>query len=127
MGDLEKPSEVVHVDSWIKRKRHELFKVMGNQCCKCGFRDRRALQIDHVLGDGRYERGIPPGQYYAMVKESFEANENRYQLLCANCNWIKKVVNLENKRPRVNEIRVCSSGEKWLRDNRRDIQREHWN
>ena len=30
-----------------------------------------------------------------MVKESIKNNYNKYQLLCANCNWIKRYENKE--------------------------------
>ncbi len=31
---------------------------MGNKCVKCGFSDPRALQIDHINGDGMDNRWI---------------------------------------------------------------------
>ena len=65
------------------------------RCGSCGFSDHRALQLDHVDNNGAQERkaignrlsagttfyrwlrrnGLPPG----------------YQVLCANCNWIKEI------------------------------------
>ena len=91
----------------IKSKRFELLMAMGGKCCKCGFKDFRALQIDHVNGDGYIQRynwktlgGLDASQYYKIVKESFLKQENIYQLLCANCNWIKRHENREYRKPK---------------------------
>lgn len=69
------------------RRRQELLDFMGGKCVRCGFDDARALQVDHVNGGGTKEwaRVNSPARR-AMIK----ANPGRYQLLCANCNWIKK-------------------------------------
>lgn len=50
--------------------------------------DLRALQIDHINGNGHEDRKHHnPVQYLNKVLK--DTNEN-YQLLCAYCNWIKK-------------------------------------
>ena len=80
--------------------RKSVVQSLGGKCCKCGFSDERALQIDHVVGDGNLERtknGYRSG-YYVRVLVSFLKKENKYQLLCANCNWIKKVENKEHRK-----------------------------
>ena len=58
------------------------------ECQKCGFKDTRALQIDHINGGGNKERKSfrNPSKYYEHIK----SHVDNYQLLCANCNWIKK-------------------------------------
>ena len=72
--------------------RAQVLKAHGGQCERCGFKDPRALQFDHIQGGG--------------VKQSKELNwkkrldwmiENptKIQILCANCNWIKKAENGE--------------------------------
>lgn len=77
----------------------DLFKVMGDKCSRCPFNDHRALQVDHVDGGGVLERrtrrkgGLG---YYKRILASVLARENKYQLLCANCNWIKRHENNEN-------------------------------
>ena len=36
--------------------RELIFNMLGNVCKKCGFSDKRALQIDHVNGGGSKQR-----------------------------------------------------------------------
>lgn len=68
------------------------------RCVKCGFDDFRALQIDHINGGGIREReGISEKAYYRYIF-SLPTNEakKKYQILCANCNWIKRHENRES-------------------------------
>lgn len=83
------------------KQREELIALLGGKCIRCGFDDPRAMQIDHVYGDGRKERTQKYKSnysYYVVVKELVIAGTDRYQLLCANCNQIKKVENNEVAR-----------------------------
>ena len=76
--------------------RDKAVETLGGKCIRCGFADVRALQVDHVNGGGLQDlrdRGNRHGIYRAVI-----ANEPGYQLLCANCNWIKKAEN--NEQPR---------------------------
>lgn len=71
-----------------KKKRLEILTLLGGKCKQCGFADSRALQIDHVNGGGTRElRTMSQTTYYKKV---FNDIAGKYQLLCANCNWIKK-------------------------------------
>lgn len=92
--------------SATRKARFSLFLKMGGKCKICGFADFRALQIDHVKGDGCIDRkerlklykplgGERREGFYRTVSKSIDNNENRFQLLCANCNWIKRVENRE--------------------------------
>ena len=68
--------------------RAEILIALGGTCAQCTWNDVRALQIDHVQGDGRLERSRRAG-YYRKILRSIRSNEGKYQLLCANHNWIK--------------------------------------
>ncbi len=79
-----------------EKNRNNLLNLMGNICCKCGFSDKRALQIDHINGGGIKERVLyNTKDYHRVVLKSLKNKENKYQLLCANCNWIKRYENRE--------------------------------
>lgn len=81
-----------------QKRRAEVLQVLGNRCSKCGFSDARALQIDHVNGDGHVDRKTNKKYsiaYYLRVLSEIQKGSSRYQLLCANCNWIKRIENKE--------------------------------
>ena len=65
---------------------------------RCGFSDIRALQIDHINGGGYQEiKKNSAKRRYKLVLVSVENKENKYQLLCANCNWIKRYEDKDNR------------------------------
>lgn len=80
------------------RKKNQAMAVLGSKCIKCGFLDTRALQVDHVNSGGNRERrttrldGV--NLYNWIITHPVEALV-KYQLLCANCNWIKRWENHE--------------------------------
>lgn len=76
------------------RARSAVLEVLGGVCVRCGFDDPRALQIDHVNGGGKADRRCRGSRklYSAIV-----AGEPGFQLLCANCNTIKRVENGEHR------------------------------
>ena len=75
--------------------RDRVFNKLGHRCAKCGFSDKRALQIDHVNGGGVKEyKKIKFGQG-KLLRLVLKDRENKYQILCANCNRIKRFENKE--------------------------------
>ena len=83
--------------------RKETIFAYGGKCKFCGFSDSRALQIDHINGGGRKEirekfKKSSRGFLYWLKKNNFPSDE--YQLLCANCNQIKRHTNKEGIGPR---------------------------
>jgi hypothetical protein len=75
----------------------EIFELLGNKCVRCGFTDIRALQIDHIHGKGKQEINSfhNQRQYYKFVLSQIKSGSKNYQILCANCNWIKRRENKE--------------------------------
>lgn len=60
--------------------------------------DSRYLQIDHVNGGGNKERIRNNHNivlFYLSILKKIKEGSKEYQLLCANCNWIKRHVNDE--------------------------------
>lgn len=64
------------------------------ECFRCGFTDWRALQIDHLNGGGHKERTASKNSQKVLLSNILN-NPEKYQLLCANCNWIKRYENKE--------------------------------
>jgi hypothetical protein len=76
---------------YYRKLRIATLELLDNKCCKCGFNDIRALQVDHINGGGSKEKKSITCVYWKYVINSILKEEGRYQLLCANCNWIKRV------------------------------------
>lgn len=84
--------------------RQAVFEKLGNKCSNpnCavigGMTDVRALQIDHINGGGTKEiRSFTNSTNYCkFVLKQINTGSKKYQLLCANCNWIKRHENNEN-------------------------------
>jgi len=67
---------------------------------RCGFDDVRALQIDHVNGGGVAEtKGMSRRVFYERIR----THRIEYQVLCANCNWIKRAERGEVPRGRTSK------------------------
>jgi hypothetical protein len=82
---------------WQQKLRKDVVEFLGGKCARCGFSDIRALQIDHKDGKGRQE-------WLQYKKSSWKRarlillgklSKEKYQILCANCNWIKRAENKE--------------------------------
>src|SRR3990167_1935923 len=82
--------------NWTALKELVLQKFNG-ECKECKITDIRVLQIDHVKGDGHKDRknGL---QGVSLLRAVLKDTQGRFQLLCANCNWIKRVENEERKQ-----------------------------
>jgi len=77
--------------------KEQIFDKLGHACSRCGFSDKRALQIDHVFGGGNQEHAEIKNSDKFMKKVLADA-EGLYQILCANCNWIKRMEKLEHRK-----------------------------
>lgn len=77
-----------------RRLRKRAIEKLGGKCVMCGFDDPRALQIDHVEGNGNKHRR--KSHWYSYYKSIVDGTiEISVQLLCANCNFIKRHENKE--------------------------------
>ncbi len=92
-----------------RKLRSEIVARLGERCSDPGCRwrnddgtwgctDVRALQIDHVRGGGSTElragHGVGLAHLYRVRTDlkyaALTGIPSAYQLLCANCNWIKR-------------------------------------
>jgi len=86
----------------IQQLRKQCIFLLGSKCSNLnclvpgGCLDTRCLHIDHKLSNGSRERRKWGNQYkfYNRVLEHLD----EYQILCANCNWIKRVELKEDGR-----------------------------
>lgn len=77
--------------------REEIILILGTKCVECGFDDKRALNIDHINGGGKKEQAKMGGNYYSSILKKIKLGSKEYQLLCCNCNQIKKKENKEER------------------------------
>ena len=94
----------------LRKHRREILELLGNKCANPFHIDHSAfeknpnyihcLQIDHIKGNGRDERKKFTGSYdyYRHIFKALSSGSKDYQLLCANCNWIKRHKKNENKK-----------------------------
>jgi predicted nucleic acid-binding Zn ribbon protein len=66
--------------------RQRVLQAYGSQCQCCGQTDPELLAVDHIAGTGRIERGTREGQNFYHMLERKGFPQDRYRLLCFNCN-----------------------------------------
>jgi len=84
----------------IEELKIKIFELFDGKCSNPysqhdkSYTDVRALQIDHINGGGRQQRKMMNSteRFYKYVL----SHPEEFQLLCANCNQIKRVENKEN-------------------------------
>lgn len=74
---------------YYQNAKTKAFGLLGGKCVKCGWADERALQIDHVIAIGDEARRLLNQRGVKLYRAVFK-NPEMFQLLCANCNWIKR-------------------------------------
>lgn len=91
-----------YFSKYAQKLRKAVIDKYGGKCKKCGFSDIRALNIDHKNGGGgkEYGRGIYSKGGKSLSRTSYYKKvlldtTDKYQILCANCNSIKKYENNE--------------------------------
>lgn len=95
-----------------KESRHklriEIIEFLGGKCTNPfgqhsePYIDIRCLQIDHIRGNGHKEKkiiGVDTPKFYQRIRN----HPKDYQLLCANCNWIKRWENKEFNDGKLNK------------------------
>lgn len=108
MGTLEwnQKNKLKHNRTQHKRRliaKRKVIKHYSNgtmTCFKCGYSDIRALSIDHIEGKGgKHLKEIGRGGGYHFYLWLIENNyPSGFQVLCMNCQFIKKVLKHEYTR-----------------------------
>ncbi len=79
-------------------KRVQILTELGGRCKGCGNSDTRVLQLDKIKGGHlKLMKEIKSThQLYVKLLKNIEETKKEWQILCANCNWIKRYKNNEN-------------------------------
>ncbi len=88
--------------TWAQKRRREVLTALGGQCVQCGIADYRVLQIDHVNGGGSKEHKTMSRTTF--ITKVLADKDDNYQLLCANCNWIKRFDNNEHPKSKFGSL-----------------------
>jgi hypothetical protein len=82
----------------IKTEVFTHYSPNGVKCAHCGYNDIRALSLDHINGNGadyrRQTKTKGGSQYYYKLKR--EGYIDGLQVLCMNCQFIKRFTNGES-------------------------------
>jgi hypothetical protein len=91
----------------IRIMRVNILNIFGNKCSNPYNIDHSSfekdinykycLQIDHINGGGKKQRKEFKGANNIRYFNYIINNLSEHQLLCANCNWMKRIVNNEIK------------------------------
>ena len=72
------------------KRKNNLFDLMENKCKCCGETNPIYFQIDHVNNDGHLERKNRSRRGPKLTLKKYLEAPEKFQLLCANCNWAKQ-------------------------------------
>ncbi len=89
-----KEKEAIRYKKYLQGLRRKVVDYLGGKCARCGIDDARVLQIDHIKGNGRKDRLKYKGNATHMLRVL--KSKEGFQLLCANCNFLKRLELKEN-------------------------------
>lgn len=72
-------------------QKRQLFDYYGWICNCCGETMPKFLAIDHVNNDGYLHKELGISRYRRILEEIESGLEDKYQVLCHNCNTGKKL------------------------------------
>src|SRR3972149_1679387 len=70
------------VNKWNKKRLIEVFRLLGNKCCRCRYNNIIALEIHHKDGSKRNNRRCRD-----YLKLNYDLN--KVELICSNCHQIE--------------------------------------
>jgi len=85
-----------HIQQYYRKLKMEVLKGYGEKCMTCGENKWEFLNIDHVANDGGSHRASLNQRFYNWLKE--RNYPKGFQILCAKCNWLKHLNNLEKTK-----------------------------
>jgi bifunctional DNA-binding transcriptional regulator/antitoxin component of YhaV-PrlF toxin-antitoxin module len=80
-----------YIRARIDELRDSIFSYLGRKCSRCGFADKRALEIHHLKGKGGEHRKSFRNNYIKYLEDVLQKvkeGSRDYVVLCANCHRI---------------------------------------
>lgn len=80
---------------YYQKLKQDIFDHYGRKCAHCPIDDLRVLTIDHINGGGTKHRKTfkSPATFYTWLRRN--NFPKGYQILCMNCQWLKRLTNNE--------------------------------
>lgn len=93
------PKALASAKRTYSKVKREVFDAYGNRCACCDETEPAFLTIDHIMNDGALHRKIigRNNVYFSIRKQGFP--KDRYQILCMNCNFGKRILGYCPHRP----------------------------
>lgn len=82
-----RPERSIYRKKYTWKVRCQVMKLLGGECRRCGMIDIRALQVNHINGDGHNDAQNKTTLFYAHILKGLRSRDD-LELLCANCNLI---------------------------------------
>jgi hypothetical protein len=80
--------------NYFRDLREKTIIILGGKCVICGFNNFKALQISQINENITYKGKYNEKQkFYKYVIQSVDNGNCEFQLICANCNSIKRYSN----------------------------------
>ena len=78
----------------LHKYKEKIFSILGGKTCvECGFSDERALAFDHIHDDGNLDRNFNKTSLsLPKYARNIELTKNKLQVMCFNCNSIKRYI-----------------------------------
>lgn len=88
----DKPRNIKNREEYAIHKKLAFEILGGFICVHCGFKDHRALDLDHIHGKGALDRKSRKRHdgFFIEIIENPDESKKKFQILCRNCNEIKK-------------------------------------
>lgn len=76
-----------------------IYDILGRSCAICGYyEDIKCLQLDHIHGNGRKQRSNKSVRnFYCYYASNLDKIKTDLQLLCINCNWLKRLQDAQER------------------------------
>ncbi len=84
--------------AWTRGHKDAAYRKLGGKCSVCSESRTPVLSIDHVHGDGALHRSTMNRNRKKLYDSILEDTQGRFQILCMNCQWMKRHEQQEYKK-----------------------------
>jgi len=82
----------------MRELKGKVYSKLGGKCATCGESRPPVLSVDHINGGGNMHRKSLRRDRRKYYKDILSDESGRFQILCMNCQWMKRHVNGEHSK-----------------------------